>query len=308
MSQRHTTPAAPPRIRCYIAASSYKAIAAIQRLLAERQIDIVNDPMATNTEQTSLALRGALIAEAELCIGILGDVGRNTDVFFSIGYAAALHKRILIITPPGSEHLPIVFASLAQVRAELDDIEPIDFILNQVLAAPKLLSRDQAPAPNTSHAVAGPVIQQLLSDATEPLSEERIQRLVITALRASGVAVIVENVIATIDQATKRIDLGVWLEEADPAIGNPLLIEIRSHITTEKRALQMRAQVEQYLHATSTRTAVIVYLDSAIDTIALARPEVLFLPVHVLLEQLQIKGFGAIVRDLQIRAAQQVAA
>jgi hypothetical protein len=131
---------------------------------------------------------------------------------------------------------------------------------------------------------------------------------VATAIRASGVPIVVEKWSGDQDS---RIDLGVWADEFDIAVGNPLIIEVTDHLSNRSKINSIRQQIESHLRDTNTRTALVLYRsgpNEAQDFLELSSVSVLFFPIRELLQQLQDKGFGAIVLALRNQVVHRVAA
>lgn len=149
---------------------------------------------------------------------------------------------------------------------------------------------------------------QVLAEISAAVSEEQLATLIATVIRASGIPVVEEN---KSTQAEKRVDLGVWTDDFDSAIGNPLLIEIKRHMSNQATAAQARQQAERYLHETGARTALILYLaepDVLRDFITLSNTAVLFLPIDEFIAQVQSQSFVAIIHNLRNQVAHKVAA
>jgi len=273
---------------CYVTSPPEVSSVTVVRLLQEREI------RATTTATLVLGQfdqKDAAIAAADFFVAIVGRYGINRDIFFELGYAHALKKRLLIVVPFGAEDLPGSLAALPQVRTAPEDGEAIGFALDQLLAAPRH-SNQIREVGTSSHPIDQDVAVQIRAEISATVSEERLATLIAKAIKASGIPVVEEN---RVNQSEKTIDLGVWADNFDSSIGNPLLIEIKRHLPNRATAAQAREQIEHYLHETSTRTALILYFsmpDELQDFIALSTTAVLFLPIDELITQLQTNSLS----------------
>ena len=292
---------------CYVTAPAGVSIATIAHLLQERLITLITvDTLLTDTPNP-LDQKDAAIAAADFFIAIVGNYGTNRDTFFELGYAHALKKKILIIVPFATEELPASLTGLPQVMTAPEDAEAIGFALDQLLAAPKQ-GNYLREVGTISHPIAHDLAVQILTEIDTAVAEDRLAAFIATAIKASGIAIVEES---GISQLGRGSDLGVWADELDSAVGNPLLIEIKGQLRDRAAATQARQQIEHYLHATDTRTALLFYRsapDELRDFVALSSAAVLFLPIHEFITQLQSTGFVTLIRTLRNQVLHRVAA
>jgi hypothetical protein len=291
---------------CYLTAPSGVSIATIAQLLQERMITLITADTLLTDNPNPLDQKAAAIA-ADLLIAIVGNYGTNRDIFFELGYAHALKKKILIIVPSDTEELPGSLAGLPQVMSAPEDAEAIGFALDQLLAAPKQNNYLRGVG-TISHPITHDLAAQVLAEIDTAVAEDHLAALIATAIRASGISIVEES---GISQLGRGRDLGIWVDELDSAVGNPLLIEIKWHLRDRAAAMQARQQIEHYLHTTSTRTALLLYRsapDELRDFVALSSAAVLFLPIHEFVTQLQTTGFVTLIRTLRNQVLHRVAA
>jgi hypothetical protein len=303
-----STTAPRSHLTCYVAAPFSISINTIARVLQERNIALItlSEPAAANDsllEQTSEA-----ISQADLIIAVLGRNESNSNVFFELGYAYALRKRLLIVVPPMSEALPSNLTGLLQVSAEPQNHEAIGFALDQVLASPRRPRRTRKPITGSSRPIAPQLFHDLMGRLDHSTPEKVVEDTVVSAIMASGIDVVVKR---ELDYSGKVIDLGIWSDDLETSVGNPLLIEVKARLRDREEVLHVRSQVQHYLHVSNARTALVLYLngpDNYKNLLNLSMPNILFMPVSEMLEELRDKGFGEVVRELRNRVVHQVAA
>ena len=112
-------------LTCFVTAPSGVSIAAIVHVLHQRQIRPITIADLGPVGGSLLELTNDAILKADLVIAVIGRRESNGDIFVELGYASALRKPILIITPPDSESLPLSLAGLPQVATAPQDAEAI---------------------------------------------------------------------------------------------------------------------------------------------------------------------------------------
>jgi hypothetical protein len=250
-------------------------------------------PLGANILQS---VQQAIATADRVLIVLAGDTASLNPVF-EAGMAAALGKPLVIVADP-QVRVPTDLAGFLIVRTRPDDLEAIDFALDQ--AEGRIATSPQV-APATGRAL-GSHADQLLERAstilalTDPAAVgQQALAVLVEALEHSG-AVVVDR-----GRADRGFDLGVWSDDLDAIAANPLLIEL-------KRFLHVEA-VHQALAGLSTtpnaRVALIVYLDPAgADSEALrnARFPVLAISLVGLLERMRAASFAEVVRNLRNRS------
>lgn len=295
-------------LTCYVASPAGASTAAVMRVLKQREIvPVTPSPLAATTGSALEGLSEA-ISRADLLIAVLDGEQSNSNVFFELGCGYALRKRVLIVTPPGSKALPPNLLGLPQVTADLQNDEAIRFALDQVVASPRRPSRTR----RTSVGITRPIDRHLARDLMGKLdrapSAKFVEETVVSAITASGINVIVRS---EFTDSNTVFDLGIWSDDLDASVGNPLLIEVKANLRDREEVLHLRSQAQHHLRATNARTALVLYLEGSKNSenlIALSTPQILFMPVRELLEKLQVEGFGAVIRELRNRVIHQAAA
>ena len=242
------------------------------------------------------AVRNA-IEQADLVICVLSSEGATTNSAVEAGMALGLDKPLVVVAGEDETSPPYYLAGLLTVRADLDDVADLDaitFLLDQVRERPRELGVRQQP-PRPSGRPLGAYADRLL-DRAQSLPgrhEHSAQDLLAEAIEFSGAAAVRG---AAPDQG---FDLGVWADDLDAVAGNPLLVEVKSHIS--ERAV--RDVVLRLHQVPGARLGLLVHLD--VDTPrgvpGLDFP-VLAIGLVDLLERMRTRSFAQVVRDLRNHA------
>jgi hypothetical protein len=289
---------------CFISAPSGVNLAPLSRVLHDKQVRLLRVSDATTADQVTSAL-----VKADLIIAVLNPEQSNANVYFEVGYAVALGKRVLLIAPPELDSLPVDLEGLLQLRTSPENLEALEFALDQLLAAPRP-DPTGAGAPSNTDVPIGPLADRLLwelDDAGASITEQGLRDLIETALRASGVAAI-----ARADQPNRGVNFAVWSDALAREGGAPLLVQVQKRIRDPGDALKLLPVVMGYVANAGARWGLLLYLEApplqiSPDHFRDARYPVLLLGVRDLLNGLREHSFADVVRELRIRRAQALA-
>jgi len=93
---------------CFISAPAGADLSVLRHLLRDRGLRVlVPHDLDVGTDWTSEAQKQ--LSRADLVIGVLGSERQSRWVLFEMGQASALGRRILLITPPHSEPIPLLY-------------------------------------------------------------------------------------------------------------------------------------------------------------------------------------------------------
>jgi hypothetical protein len=212
------------------------------------------------------------------------------------GIALALDKPLLIIAAPGAS-VPSDLTGQLVAQARPDDLDAVNFALDNAEArASRPPRRGNAIQPTgrpLGRDTADRLLNRLASIEPTERSSAELLREAIEASRGVGVV-----------NAEPGFDLGVWSDDLDAIVGNPLLVEI-------KRSL-MPGAVDQVLRALnahpSARLALLVYIEPSTEPpsraeLDHARFPVLVISIQQLLERMASASFAEVIRDLRNRSA-----
>lgn len=280
---------------CFITAPAGSNLDVLIEALQRRDIQVVVPgdlpPGANLGTEISNLLTGV-----DLVIGVLTRERRSEWVLFELGQAWAKGKRILLLAPPNSAHLPSTLRRFLTVRANLSNREAIEFAIDQLLAAPETTSPPSAAHKETRPlgATAASYLQGSF-DLTTHVGSAELEQLVANALRETGV-----DVVVTAQGRTYGVDLALWSDAWHQSVGNPLLVEIKGHLPTQRAAADAAQQLAKYVAASGGRWGLLLFADGPRDLRGLP-PTVLALPIDALFTRLQHETLDDIVRDLRNR-------
>jgi hypothetical protein len=234
------------------------------------------------------------ILGADLVVAVIGDAALSSGVFYEIGFAQAMDKRILALAP-----LSIIpmFEGIACLRTEPTNREAIEFGLDQVLASPQPRRRPVDEGKIT-HPI-GQRVDKLLADyrrARGGLVELSFMVSgVVLALAQSGV-----ETHSDVADHGDQIDMAVWSDDLDPWIGNPLLVVIT--VRLDEQGLQrVAARLSSRLGQPPRGWGLIICGELGIPPAKVrATPNVLVVSLEEFLESLRVNGFGEYLSKLRI--------
>jgi len=281
--------------KCYISAPHGVPLKNIKSILNGKGIDLINPSEFYQGGFSILEKTSDAIADADLFIAILDKSRSNANTLFELGLAYAKNKMILVLVPSGMS-IPSDISELLYIKAGVDNIEAIDFALDQLLSAPKTGRRTKKSNILSSQPL-GPKANNLLSKINkfgENIPEHELANIVKNMLEASQVSVIAQPKINV-----KRGDLAIWSEELEPILDNPILIEIKSQIDNKQQLNRISDQIENYLKNNNTRFALLLYLGDLPQNEVqsnIRSPYIISFQLQDLLKKLNNNSFGDVVR------------
>jgi hypothetical protein len=235
-------------------------------------------------------------------IAVLDDPSTSANLLIELGYALAHDKKIMVILPRDGGTVPSDLVSTLYVRANPTDADAIEYNLDALLAAPAPKRRPYIPEKPETLPI-GALADELLHRLSASLSSHdgaALEQVVVDALRASGVSIITE--------AQRRQDpgpdLGIWSDDLESSVGNPLIIEVKAQIPSNDCVLDLRSHVASYVSARNVEWGLVLYGDgpSRHSGELQSVPPVLFLQIGDLVERLRVEGFASIMSHLHSEA------
>lgn len=286
-----------PALRCFIAASARTELMSIRGLLQERGIVAVLAHEVATSGMTVAGKVTSLIAESDLVLAVLDQSRNSVNVIFELGYAYALEKRMLVIVPPDAE-IPADLATVFSIRATPQDTNAIGFALDQLLAAPSGQRRLSLARPASGQPI-GVLADRLLARLAAALAAgdaRALQQIVFEAVDAGGPSVVVDIP----PEAGGRPDVAVWSDDLETWVGNPLLIEVKTHLSGNAAQL-LRRQLQSYIELSNSRWVLVLYADglSQADARSLSSPPILFMRLDHFLESLRTRSLADTIRPLR---------
>lgn len=301
------------RRTCLVVAPPAADLSIVRRLLRDREVEPLMLAEVPPIGVTVLDQLTRALARSEVVIFVLSTPNADANVYFEIGLARGQGKRLMILAPEGTTHIPGDIRELLVVKAQLDDDEAIGFSLDQLLAAP-------SSVPTTTATVANEIAGRSLGDLADALIQRaeslrdrlleqhanadaypefkqrvtywEIEQIVMEALQASHVTPVVAS------QGRDPGDLAAWVDELDSIGLNPLLIELKLRLdrtgTTDKAVEQASA----FLRGNRAGAVLIVSLvgPRADETAPSSANNIIHLDLLDLLHRMRTRSFGAVMR------------
>ena len=303
-NQQSDRSAAGARRTCFISASPGADLETVKTLLAERGITPTAAAGLSLTSGSPLNLTTGAIADADLLIAVLDATNAEPNVYMEIAYAQAFQKRVLILVPPQLETLPSYVMDMLHIRADPRNREAISFALDQILAVPRPEKHRVDEPSRVGRAI--PETADMLLRELEALGDRATGRdledIVTKALEASGIPVVRHA-----HQPRLGADLVIWADELNSWVGNPILVEIKKKVGTQRQIAELGDQVWMRLQDSSLRGALVVYQEAVpnaqVDLPPHSPLNVLFVSIRELLDGLRVVSLGEVVRRARNRQA-----
>lgn len=241
--------------RCFISASADLDINPLLGLLKEKGID-AHDAFSISYTDTMQPLLEKEINNSDFMIAVVSLRAPKPNVFYEIGFARAAKKQIFVIIQDEGL-VPALLKDLVYVRAAVNDLQAIDYVLTQFLSKHKYRIRKRSKIVESPK--AKPNLKILESDLEGMLRQGMgmdIISLVANLLKSEGVVLSLSH-----GPRDKGSDMSLWINSLESSIGNPILVEVKigslSHSTLERAEQQLR----RYIQTTNASAGLLVYAD-----------------------------------------------
>lgn len=279
--------------QAFVSAPAQTNLQIIKHELKKRKIKSITAYELMPTGHSIVDNIETAIRDTDLFIAIIpSDISPN--IYFELGLAHALRKRLLLIVSPKLKQLPTDISECLYFRSESDNSEKIGFALDQILA-----SHEQKPYRYAKTHEEGKPLGNLANEylqswnnLTSSLRGQRFEQLVADLLKESGVSTVIKN-----PGHDVGIDLAVWSDELQEVVGNPFLIEVKSRVRSQRDLLHALEQVESYRQKSSSKWALLI-LSSAMANIPFVG-SVLAVTMSDLIDRLRTRSFTDVIRELR---------
>jgi len=283
--------------KAYITGPPLTDTAPVRRLLEAKGIntfspDELNQPSLNLTE----AMREAL-AQADLVVALVDSTKESNLVFYELGLAQALGKpAVVLLTKDAS---PETWVACGVPSFRFDPLNPasLDYGIDLVLAAPRQGTKSRPTAEKQTHPI-GERAEELLSrlkNADGKLTGDDFERIIVDAIRASGV-----QILSSSEQADKGIDLAVWSNDLSPWMVNPLLIQLKLRPSTFYDFSASIMLLKHSVISGGMMWGLLIYQGSNFDLSNFPTAHnVLILQAENFIEELRTVGFGDLIRRLR---------
>jgi len=231
-------------------------------------------------------------------VGVLGETQFDANVFYEIGLAHGLDKRVILFATATDQRLPFDIEHHYIVRSPLTNSVAVDFAIDQILSAPPPSSTKRRPSQPKE--LAKPLgskatrFLRRLDDLAESRSERELEYLVHELLSAAGV-----DVVAEARSKNIAVDFAVWSDELEPFLGNPLIIELKRSLRRRVDVVKAGQQLSRYLSHSGGLWGLLLYhhgFDPDHPAWAELPPNVMAMRLEDLIRQLRGQSFPEALR------------
>lgn len=293
MSRKHSA------IRsCYLVSSWKTDVGPLRAALQNRGIRVSRADELPPGVAISEGIRDQ-IRDADFVIGVLGKAQFDANVFYEIGLAHGLDKRVILFATDTEQKLPFDIEHHYVVRSPLTNSIAVEFAIDQILNAPPPPSAKRRPSPPKERVKPlgerATKFLRRLDDLPSSGSGRNLEDLVNDLLNACGVDVVAEAV-------TKEIgaDFAVWSDELDPILGNPLIVELKRTILRTSDVTNAGQQLGRYLAQSGGLWGLLLYqngYDPDHPAWAELPPTVIAMRLDDLIRQLRRHSFPDVIRN-----------
>ena len=244
---------------CYLASSPSINVRPLHKVLLKKGVEIKNAAELIAGKSILEGIHGN-IRESDFVIGVLGTTQTDANVYFELGIAYGLRKRILIFATDKNENLPFDFGHHFTIRSELSNSEAVEFAIEQILEAPpkKSVKKPKSNSKVLSKSIGKKADSFLLR--LKNLNDSNfdydfsLEYFVNELLNDCGVEVVSQAPVAK-----KMVDFAVWSDELEPTIGNPLLIEVKQNLIRKSDFVRTVTQIHNLMIQTGGLYGLVLY-------------------------------------------------
>ena len=289
------------RRTCFISAPAEADTTILQNILNERGLSVL---IEQGDVKSDLSLGKNLlnaIVSSDFFIGVLQAGVDNSMVYYEIGIANGTGKRTLIFTSPSIKNSVKNIKGSLYMRVAMDNREGMEFAIDQVIKAPEIEPKvEQTEKPKNKP--IGKIAKDLLAELSKPESTwgAHPEDAVIRALGSSGVNVLVRS-----KYWDSGADMALWADELEGSVGNPLLIEVKQHISGSTSITRLANQLDSYLESSNAGWLLLLYLKGPEDDSDVWKQfpdSVIHLPVPKFLQYFEESNLVEIVKSLKTTA------
>ena len=283
---------------CFISAPAESDTIILRNILKDRGLQVRIEQDDVNLDASLDKNLVNAIASSDFFIGVLQAGVDNSTVYYEIGVANGTGRRTLIFSSPSLKNSVKNIKGSLYMRVAMDNREAMEFAIDQVINAPEI-ERDRAQAEFKKNKPIGEIANNLLAELIKPESTwgTHPENAVIRALGSSGVNVLVQS-----KYWDSGADMAVWADELEESVGNPLLIEVKQHISGSTSITRLANQLDSYLESSNAGWLLLLYLKGPEENSDVWKqfPEsVIHMPVPKLLESFEENNLIEIVKSLK---------
>jgi len=288
---------------CFISAPVNLDLGVLRALLHSKGIETI---LPFELEITGANFREQIekaIQKADFCIAVLTASKGSSNVFFELGYAWAMRKRVVLIQT-GNIELPPNLSGFPILKVDTNEGEKLASLLDQFLksqksAKPRRYKVDKTKPLSSRAKELTRHLKKLGGRATH----QEFENILLTAFRESGIRTFAEP-----QSEDRSYDFALWLDELEYVVGNPVVVEVKTKLT-RRVARKMRRRFVERFGTEIGKALLVIYLrgsERQIGAENIGVPLVLFIHVARLLSELELKSLGDFVRGARNKLAHGV--
>jgi hypothetical protein len=243
---------------CFISAPVRTDTSSLRRALEARGVSW-SDAVAARPGSSILDTIESAMQRSDFVCVVLPAGPENGNVLFEMGLARGLKKALLVLAEERNP-IPSDVQGVAYARTRLDDEKAVNFHLDTFLRhADKGPSRSVSARRRQSRRVdvtwARRSLRELASQAPGHPGVA-FEQLVARLLESAGA------VVSKGGEKEMWADMAVWIDDLQGAIGNPLIVEVKSGRITERRLREAERHMAEFLPKVHARAGLLVYHDA----------------------------------------------
>lgn len=278
---------------CFISAPVNLDLSVLRSVLRSKGIATI---LPFELEITGANFRAQIekaIQKADFFVGVLSGRASNANVFFELGLASAKRKRVVLIQGRDLE-LPSNLSGFPILKCKVEDPRQLSYFLDQFLNRQRAL-----PSPPQELAKTRPLSNRAgeliahLEALGEGATELEFLNILTDVFRESGIQVLAEH-----GPMEHGYDLAVWLDELEHLVGNPLLVDLRKHLSPAM-ARVIKRQFLANQGASIGKALLVVFIRGSEEQLRkenLGAPLIMFISAARLLSHLKSRSIAAFIR------------
>jgi len=240
---------------CYISASANLNIRPLMDLLRNKGIDSFDAFSAPHMDRVLPSVEKE-IRNSDFLIAVVNLGAPKPNVFYEIGFARAVKKPIFLIVE-GVSMIPTLFKDLVYVKAKVDDVSAINYVLSQFLAQQKYSVRRGLKTIEPPKAKPDIKFERRdLEGIVKQGREVDLANFVAKLLKSKGV--ILDRSFGVREEGS---DMSLWIDSLEYSIGNPILVEIKIGNLSNTSLAKTEEQLRKYIKTSNASAGLIIYAD-----------------------------------------------
>ncbi len=239
---------------CFLVTSMNIDVQPLWNILEQRNIKRIGYFLESSYgNELSLKIEEA-IHKADFIFAVLDSRASNKNVYFELGIAFGKNKPIFLVTD-SNEGVPLLLKDIFFIKATFSDFEAIKYNLDIFLEHSKATRK--AKTKTTRRSSKKRFSAELLFDNVKRAQSERdLENVLRDAFKRAGYQVDKE-----VGAEDKLVDMAVWIDQIQSAIGNPVLVELKAGLLTENRINDGLQQLRVATLNSGGRIGLLIYKD-----------------------------------------------